>query len=214
MKHTSITIGIIEDDEEVRKGLEKYFLSQPEFEQVTVAPSVESFFEKAGDFSKLDVVLTDIGLPGKSGIEGIKLIKEKNPQIDVIMITVFKDPDKIFRSLCSGATGYILKGASFNEVKESILTILKGGSYMSPAIARKVVEYFSPLPKNTVNKLTLREEQIVKALVDGLSYKLIADRLSISVDTVRYHIKNIYTKLEVNSKSEVIAKFLKNPDMF
>lgn len=85
---------------------------------------------------------------------------------------------------------------------------------MSPTIARKIVEYFNPLQKLTESKLTQREEQIVKGLVDGLSYKLIADRLSISVDTVRYHIKNIYTKLEVNSKSEVIAKFLKNPDLF
>ncbi|PBQ34221.1 DNA-binding response regulator [Sphingobacteriaceae bacterium] len=214
MKHSNIFIAIIEDDADVRKGLERYFLSQPEFEKILAVPSVEAFFESPTDFSKIDVVLTDIGLPGKSGIEGIKLIKEKNPQTDVIMITVFKDSDKIFKSLCSGATGYILKGTSFEEIKESILTILKGGSYMSPTIARKIVEYFNPLQKLTESKLTQREEQIVKTLVDGLSYKLIADRLSISVDTVRFHIKNIYTKLEVNSKSEVIAKFLKNPDLF
>lgn len=214
MKHSNIFIAIIEDDLDIRTGLERYFLSQPEFESILSVPSVEAFFEAKIDFSKINVVLTDIGLPGKSGIEGIKLIKEKNPQTDVIMITVFKDSDKIFKSLCSGATGYILKGTSFEEIKESILTILKGGSYMSPTIARKIVEYFNPLQKLTESKLTQREEQIVKTLVDGLSYKLIADRLSISVDTVRYHIKNIYTKLEVNSKSEVIAKFLKNPDLF
>jgi len=214
MKYSNIYIAIIEDDQEIRTGLGKYFLSQPEFEKVLAVGSVEAFFESNVDFSKIDVVLTDIGLPGKSGIEGIKLIKEKNPQTDVIMITVFKDSDKIFKSLCSGATGYILKGTSFEEIKESILTILKGGSYMSPTIARKIVEYFNPLQKLTESKLTQREEQIVKGLVDGLSYKLIADRLTISVDTVRYHIKNIYTKLEVNSKSEVIAKFLKNPDLF
>jgi DNA-binding NarL/FixJ family response regulator len=214
MKHSNIYIAIIEDDQEIRTGLAKYFLSQLEFERVLAVASVEAFFESPVDFSKINVVLTDIGLPGKSGIEGIKMIKEKNPQTDVIMITVFKDSDKIFKSLCSGATGYILKGTSFEEIKESILTILKGGSYMSPTIARKIVEYFNPLQKLTESKLTQREEQIVKGLVDGLSYKLIADRLCISVDTVRYHIKNIYTKLEVNSKSEVIAKFLKNPDLF
>jgi DNA-binding NarL/FixJ family response regulator len=214
MKHSNIQVAIIEDDAEVAQGLKKYFLSQPEFVKVVCCASVESFFETVTDFSQIDVVLTDIGLPGKSGIEGIRMIKEKNPQTDVIMITVFKDSDKIFKSLCSGATGYILKGTSFDEIKESVLTILKGGSYMSPTIARKIVEYFNPAQKNTEGKLTQREEQIIKALVDGLSYKLIADRLSISVDTVRYHIKNIYTKLQVNSKSEVIAKFLKNPDMF
>ncbi len=214
MKHSNIQIAIIEDDDQVRKGLEKYFASQPEFNKVLAFSSVEDFFETVPDFSAIDVVLTDIGLPGKSGIEGIRMIREKNPQTDVIMITVFKDSDKIFKSLCSGATGYILKGTSFDEIKESVLTILKGGSYMSPTIARKIVEYFNPLQKLTENKLTLREEQIVKCLVDGLSYKLIADRLGISVDTVRYHIKNIYAKLQVNSKSEVIAKFLKNPGLF
>lgn len=125
MKHSNIYIAIIEDDEEIRSGLGKYFLSQPEFENVLTAASVEAFFESPLDFSKIDIVLTDIGLPGKSGIEGIKLIKEKNPQTDVIMITVFKDSDKIFKSLCSGATGYILKGTSFEEIKESISPFLK-----------------------------------------------------------------------------------------
>jgi len=214
MKQSNIYITIIEDDEEVRSGLQTYFESQVEFEVVEAFTSVEEFFEGVSDFSKIDIVLTDIGLPGKSGIEGIKMIKEKNPQIDVIMITVFKDADKIFKSLCSGATGYILKGTSFSEIKESVFTILKGGSYMSPTIARKIVQYFSPIQKIAESKLTVREEQIIKCLVDGLSYKLIADRLLISVDTVRYHIKNIYSKLQVNSKSEVIAKFLKNPEMF
>lgn len=213
MKQSNIRMVIIEDDEQVSRGLQKYFSGQPEFESVASFPSVESCFE-AVDFLKTDVVLTDIGLPGKSGIEGIRLIKEKNPQTDVIMITVFKDSDKIFKSLCSGATGYILKGTSFDEIKESVLTILNGGSYMSPTIARKIVEYFNPAQKNTGTNLTQREEQIIRGLVDGLSYKLIADRLGISVDTVRYHIKNIYAKLQVNSKSEVIARFLKNPDLF
>src|SRR3954469_25145678 len=185
MKHSSITIAIIEDDEQIGKGLETYFLSQPDFESVMRFTSVESFFETVSNFEKIDVVLTDIGLPGKSGIEGIRMIKEKNPQTDVIMITVFKDSDKIFKSLCSGATGYILKGTSFDEIKESALTILKGGSYMSPTIARKIVEYFNPLQRHAESKLTMREEQIIKGLVDGLSYKLIADRLSIAVDTVR-----------------------------
>lgn len=212
MKLSDIRIGIIEDDPVVLHGLQKYLQSCTEFSEVYAAASVEHFFETVTDFSKLDAVLTDIGLPGKSGIEGIRLIKEKNPGTDVIMITVFKDSEKIFQSLCSGATGYILKGATFEEIKESIFTILQGGSYMSPAIARKIVEYFKPVKKEPDKMLTVREEQIVQALVDGLSYKLIANRLTISMDTVRYHIKNIYTKLQVNSKTEVIAKFIKKSD--
>jgi len=209
MKQTQVHIAIIEDDVVVRRGLERYFNSQPEFEKVNTFDSVEAFFEPGNEQLTIDIVLTDIGLPGKSGIEGIRLIKERNPKTDIIMITVFNDSDKIFKSLCAGATGYILKGTSFNEIKESVLTILGGGSYMSPAIARKIVEYFKPVQKVNENKLTAREDQIIKGLVDGLSYKLIADRLLISVDTVRFHIKNVYAKLEVNSKTEVIAKYLK-----
>ena len=209
MKYTNINIAIIEDDLIVLKGLEKYFSNQQEFKTIQTFGSVESFFELVDLTYSIDIVLTDIGLPGASGIEGIKMIKEKMPKTDVIMITVFKDADKIFKSLCAGATGYILKGASFDEIKESLLTVLGGGSYMSPTIARKIVEYFNPQPKKSDSTLTSKEEQIVKALVEGLSYKLIADRLSISIDTVRYHIKNIYSKLQVNSKSEVISKSLK-----
>lgn len=208
MKQSDIHLAIIEDDEEIRNGLTTFFKRCPEITQVVSAGSVEDFFKTMENVSRPDVVLTDIGLPGRSGIEGIRMIRDKWPGTDIIMITVFKDADKIFKSLCAGATGYILKGASFSEIRESVLTILNGGSYMSPTIARKIVEYFNP--NKTESQLTPREEQIVKGLVDGLSYKLIADRLSISVDTTRYHIKNIYAKLQVNSKTEVIAKYLKN----
>lgn len=208
MEKSNISLAIIEDDKLIRLGLEKYFSNQPEFDKVLAVESVEAFFSEVGD-RKVNVVLTDIGLPGKSGIEGIKMIKEKYASVDVIMITVFKDSDKIFQSLCAGAAGYILKGTPFDDIKESVLTILGGGSYMSPTIARKVVEYFNPSKKRPESKLTSREEQIVKCLVDGLSYKLIANRLSLSIDTVRYHIKNIYSKLQVNSKSEVISKSLR-----
>ncbi|MBS4066708.1 MAG: response regulator transcription factor [Chitinophagaceae bacterium] len=212
MKQVNIHIAVIEDDPVVRKGLEKYFRSQPEFGNVTAIESVENLFENNINFPELDIVLTDIGLPGKSGIEGIKLIKDKKPEVDVIMITVFTDADKIFQSLCAGATGYILKGASFDEIKESVFTILNGGSYMSPSIARKIVEYFKPAKKNSQAGLSIREEQIIKCLIEGLSYKLIAARLTISTDTVRFHIKNIYSKLQVNSKSEVIARYFKEKE--
>jgi len=209
MKLSDIHILLIEDDTIVRNGLERYFLSQAEFGKVYSSASVEALSEMAVDYSKLNIVLTDIGLPGRSGIEGIRIIKEKNPRTDVIMITVYKDADRIFQSLCAGATGYILKGASFDEIRESVFTIIQGGSYMSPGIARKIVEYFKPVKKDSTTGLSVREEQIVKCLVEGLSYKLIASRLSVSIDTVRFHIKNIYAKLQVNSKSEVIAKYFK-----
>lgn len=209
MKHSNIVMALIEDDREVREGLKSFFESQPEFDTIYAFESVEDFFEHPAASRTVNIVLTDIGLPGKSGIEGIRLIRERKQDADVVMITVFRDAEKIFQSLCAGATGYILKGSSFTEIRECVFTILGGGSYMSPAIARRVVEYFSPPRRNSSPALTQREEQIVRGLVDGLSYKLIAARLEISIDTVRYHIKNIYAKLEVNSKTEVISRYLR-----
>ncbi len=205
-----INISIIEDDYVIRNGIEVYFQTQELFNEIYSFESVESFFETV-EKEKLivDVVLTDIGLPGMSGIEGIKLIKEKLKITDIIMLTVFKDENRIFKSICAGATGYLLKGTPFPEITEAIKIIRLGGSYMSPAIARKVIEYFNPPKQKNESELSSRERQIIQALVDGLSYKMIGDRLSISIDTVRFHIKNIYLKLQVNSKTEVISKSLK-----
>lgn len=154
----------------------------------------------------------DIQLPGMSGIEGIGIIKDKYPEIDIIMLTVYHDSHKIFDSLCAGASGYLLKHTSLPEIKESILNLLNGGAPMSPQIARKVINHFQeqePRKSNVESSLTPREHDIVNGLVDGLSYKMIADRYDISIDTVRAHIRNIYKKLHVNSKAEVIAKSLK-----
>ena len=148
-------------------------------------------------------------MPGMSGIDGMKLIKREFPDIDIIMLTVYNDADKIFQSLCAGATGYLLKNTPLDEIREGIELLKKGGSPMSPQIARKVVEYFSTDKKALPSLLSEKENEIVIALVDGLSYKLIADRLNISIETVRFHIKNIYRKLHVHSKAEVISKSLK-----
>jgi DNA-binding NarL/FixJ family response regulator len=209
MQNQSTYVGIIEDDAEIRNGIITYLSGIPGISNVWGAGSVEDFFELLPDHPQTNIVLTDIGLPGKSGIEGIKLIRQTIKNCDVIMLTVFNDDNKIFKSLCAGASGYLLKGASLNQIGEAVHVIANGGSYMSPAIARKVITYFNPKPKTT-EALTVKEKQIVQALVDGLSYKMIADRLLISIDGVRYHIKNIYTKLQVNSKGEVISKSIKN----
>jgi DNA-binding NarL/FixJ family response regulator len=201
-------VCIIEDDKVIREGLMAYLSLQDMFEEVQTFASMEEFLEHAG-MVRADVILTDIGLPGMSGIEGMRLIREKFPDADIIMLTVFKDENRIFRSMCAGATGYLLKGTPFPEILEAIRIIRAGGSYMSPAIARKVIEYFNPPRAAKQEQLSAREKQIVQALVDGLSYKLVADRLGISIDTVRSHIKNIYLKLQVNSKAEVISRSLK-----
>lgn len=204
-------IALVEDDVEIRKALSFFLSSCKEFGGVSEFGSVEAIMEKVGEGYVPDVVLMDINLPGKSGIEGIYLLKEKFAETDIIMLTIYNDEHKIFDSLCAGATGYLLKNTPLNEVKQGIINLHNGGSPMSPQIARKVIKHFKkPSASNKFKEqLSERENEIVDALVDGLSYKLIADRLFISVDTVRFHIKNIYKKLQVNSKAEVIAKALK-----
>jgi DNA-binding NarL/FixJ family response regulator len=210
MKRTEeLNIAIIEDDDVVRNGLERYFSAEDFCKKASSFVSMESFFEELDKGLQADVILTDIGLPGMSGIDGIRQIKERIKGADIIMLTVFKDENRIFKSLCAGATGYLVKDTPFSAIKDAIIDIRNGGSSMSPAIARIVVEYFNPPRKKQAEALTAREKQIVQGLVDGLSYKLIADRLSISIDTIRTHIKKIYTKLEINSKTELINKSFK-----
>ncbi len=203
-----LTLAIVEDIADIRNNLAEFFAGQDEIATVTAVESMEDFFESLGRNRVPDVVLSDIGLPGMSGIEGIKRIKEQYPETDVIMLSVFNNSERIFQSICAGATGYALKDTPLPELKKAVLDVHAGGSYMTPSIARKVMEYF--MPKRASDELlTAKEKQIVVAMTEGLSYKLIADRLSISIDGVRFHIKNIYRKLQVNSKAEVIGKFHK-----
>ncbi len=203
-----IKLAIIEDGEHVRDSIREFFSMQENIVLVLIAESMEDFLEAAGEqrMEAPDVVLSDINLPGMSGIEGIRYIKELFPSADIIMLTVFNDSTRIFQSLCAGATGYALKNTSMPELLRAILEIKAGGSYMSPSIARKVVEHFAPVRRHDEDVLSPREMQVIKALTEGLSYKLIADRLSISIDTIRTHIKHIYRKLHVNSKAEVLNK--------
>ncbi len=202
-----ISVGIVEDDPEIRTGLQKYLNSQPEFVCSIAEESVENFLKNTSSSQPLDVLLLDIGLPGMSGIHGIPKIKDRFPEIEIAMLTVYDDSEKIFQSLCAGASGYILKATPLKKIKEFIIDLYQGGSPMSPQIARKVVEYFHPSPrKYQPSVLTPREKEIVNGLVNGLSYKMIAAEMGISIETVRHHIKSIYRKLHVNSKAEVISK--------
>ena len=203
-----IQLALIEDDVVVRNYLSAFFLRQEGLHCRVAAASVEDFFAQAATVEQLDIVLTDIGLPGKSGIEGIPEIKKRFPDAAVIILSVYIDSDRIFQALCAGAVGYLQKDTAMEEILECINIISKGGAVMSPLIARKVVDYFAP-KRSYKELLTAKEQQVVAAMVDGLSYKMIAVRLGISLETVRQHIKNIYRKLQVNSKAEVIIKSLK-----
>ncbi len=204
-------VGIVEDNRKIRDLIQRYLDMQEELRCPVAVDTVEEMLEHLEEHQRPDVILMDIQLPGMSGIEGIGIIKEKYPEIEIIMLTVYHDSHKIFDSLCAGASGYLLKHTSLPEIKDSVLKLLKGGAPMSPQIARKVINHFQDnAPKrNADSELTPREHDIVNGLVDGLSYKMIADRYDISIDTVRAHIRNIYKKLHVNSKAEVIAKSLK-----
>ncbi len=205
-----INVAIIEDDEEIRTAITEYLNAQPQMSCEFAESSVESFLSKLSEETLPDVILTDIGLPGMSGITGIKIIKERFPETDILMLTVHNDSEKIFQSLCAGASGYLLKNTPFPQIKEGIETLHNGGAPMSPEIARKVIERFRPqVSASPESGLTDREKEIVGGLVDGLSYKMIGDRMNISIQTVRVHIKNIYKKLQIHSKAEVIGKSLR-----
>jgi DNA-binding NarL/FixJ family response regulator len=205
-----ITVAIVEDDHEIREVLQQHIDAQQDFMCELAVESVEELLPRLGGNLSTDVILMDIGLPGMSGISGIKLIKNRFPDIDIIMLTVHHDSHKIFESLRAGASGYLLKNTPLAEISKAITTLHDGGAPMSPQIARKVIEHFSPQQHaEPPSPLSPREEEIVVGLVDGLSYKMIADRLQISTETVRFHIKSIYRKLHVHSKAEVITKSLR-----
>lgn len=206
-----INVGIVEDNVKIRGLIQRFLDMQENLSCKVAVDSVEEMLEYLKEYEKPDVMLMDIQLPGMSGIEGIGIIKKKYPDIEIMMLTIYHDSHKIFDSLMAGASGYLLKHTSLTEIKESIENLAAGGAPMSPQIARKVIQHFNDpeQKKKPESDLTPREQDIVNGLVDGLSYKLIADRFDISIDTVRAHIRNIYKKLHVNSKAEVIAKSLR-----
>jgi DNA-binding NarL/FixJ family response regulator len=212
----SITLALIEDDAPIREGLCEYLNGQPEFACVLVAESVEEFLARLPTAPALPtLILCDIGLPGRTGIEGLPLIKAQLPTADVLMLSVFTDAKRVFNALCAGAVGYLLKNTPLPELKQHLLQVAAGGSPMSPSVARHVIASFHPAPAPASGeKLTPREREIVKGIEDGLNYKLIAERLFISPETVRNHIRHVYRKLEVNSKGELLALKLKQQRPF
>lgn len=205
-----IQLCIVEDRPVIRESLEKYFGAHPAIDVNLVAISIENFLEqvKTKKDIAVNLVLLDIGLPGMSGIAGISRIKEFFPEADIVMLTTFEDDKNIFNALCAGACSYISKRTSLAKIQEALFVVHRGGSYMSPSIARNIARHFMPKAKQEHEPLTARQKQIVEGLVEGLSYKMIADKLDISIDTVRFHIKRIYRALEVNSKAEIIRKSL------
>jgi len=204
-----IRIAVVEDDKTVREGLQMLLNGSPGFSCVAAYGNGEDAVAGLPEVNP-DVVLMDINLPGISGIECILALKEQKVPMQFIMLTVFEDADDIFHSLSAGATGYLLKQTPPAKLLEAIQDVYRGGSPMSGEIARKVVQSFQhPVPNYaSSNSLTKREDEILSYLVKGYFYKEIAGLLFISVETVRTHIRNIYEKLQVRTRSEAILKYL------
>jgi len=210
MSKESVTdVAIVEDNAALGSSLRKIVESATEFRCIGVWASAEEALKKIDAF-RPHVVLMDINLPGMSGIEATARVKQHLPEIQVIMVTVYRDHDKIFAALKAGASGYLLKRSTPAEVRDAIRDVRQGGAPMTAEIARRVVEAFhQPVKTGQTDdlKLSKRETEILELLCEGLANKEIADRLDISVETVRVHLKHVYEKLHVRSRTEAAMKF-------
>lgn len=205
-----IRVAILDDEEDFREILSDLLNKSDGFK------CVGTYNDYSDAISKIendlpDILLLDIEMPGKSGIETLKLLKNVYPNIQVMMLTVYSDSEKIFQSLRSGAVGYLLKKSPTEKLLEAIQEAYDGGAPFSGEVARKVLDYFqTPVSKINSSLLSDREKEVLVALVEGHSTKAIADKLFVSFHTVRFHLHNIYIKLHVNSRAEAVAKAIRN----
>ena len=205
-----IRVAIVDDDEEIREGLSWIVRETDGYELTGAYKNVADAARGIADI-RPDVVLMDIGLPGTSGIEGVRQLKDRFPQVQFVMQTVYADDENIFQSLRAGAVGYLLKKTPTAQFLQAVSDAYEGGAPMSGEIARKVLQYFQQPVKKSASSYELsdRELDVLKALTEGHSYKAIADKLFVSVHTVRFHLHNIYEKLHVSSRAEAVAKVMK-----
>ena len=201
---------IYEDNELLRTGLSDFLSTDSEIEIVGAYADANNV---VADIESLmpNVVLMDIGMPGTTGIEAVKKIKEKSPSPEILMLTGFDDDKNIFESITAGASGYLLKKTSPKNIIEAVKDAHSGGAPMTSSVAKQVLQLFVGKPVTGSNDflLTPKEKEVLNLLVNGFSYKMIASEMAISIETVRSHIKHIYEKLHVNSKSEAVALALK-----
>ncbi|MCC9135894.1 response regulator [Pontibacter silvestris] len=204
-----IRIGVVEDSQVFVKSLELYFSMSDSVEMAFATDELEAIPELCKKH-KPDVILMDVNLGYFTGIEGLKLVLQTSPHIKVLMLTAISDDKNLFDAIAHGASGYLLKGIPASDVESSIIETYKGGAPMTPIVASRILQVFrqNNLSQRPHEDLTHRENDILKALVKGLSYKQVATELNISLGTVRTHIEHIYAKLGVNSKAEAVAKFL------
>jgi DNA-binding NarL/FixJ family response regulator len=201
---------MVEDQRRTREGLQALIEGSQGFLCVAAWKSMEEALAAATSPAP-DVLLLDLGLPGMSGIDGILPMRERYPETLIVILTVYEDNDRVFEALCAGATGYLLKNTPPAKLLDFLRDAVKGGSPMSPEIARRVVELFRRFrpPEKAQYNLTPHEVRLLKLLVEGHSYKTAAVELGVSINTVAFHVQNIYGKLQVHSKSEAVARALR-----
>jgi len=206
-----IKVLLYEDNAQLREGLTMLISGSDGFEVVAAFKNCNNVVEEVEAY-RPDVILMDIDMPGINGIEGLKRLREYNREVKVLMLTVFDDNKNVFQAISNGANGYILKKTPPSKLLEYISEAQSGGAPMTASIATQVLKMFSSMnnEKGEDYNLSEREKQVLQLLVDGYSYKMIAGEMFISIDTVRSHIKKIYEKLHVNSKSEAVAKAFKD----
>ncbi len=207
----TIKVAIIEDRREIRDGLAMLIGGTEGFRCTGGFRSMEEALAKIS-FELPDIALCDIGLPGMSGIEGMRILKERYPDLLLLMLTVYDDDERIFDALCAGACGYLLKKTPPARLLESLKESVNGGSPMSPEVARRVIALFRDIrpPERADYELTPHETRLLKLLVEGHNYKTAALELNVSINTISFHMRHIYEKLQVHSKSEAVAKALRD----
>jgi DNA-binding NarL/FixJ family response regulator len=207
-----INVAIVEDNDTIREGLAVLINGTNGYKCIGSFRDCETFLLKLGTLDA-NVVLMDIALPGISGIEGIKEAKKIKPDIDILMLTIYEDSEKVFDALCAGACGFLVKKTPPLKLLEAIKEVYEGGSPMSSQIARQVITAFKESKdvksQTQEYELSTREKEVINLLAGGNNYQQIANQLFISVDTVRHHIKNIYKKLHVHTQSEAVAKAIR-----
>ena len=205
-----IRAAIVEDQRDIREGLRVLIDGTDGYRCAGVYRSME---EALGGIASdtPDVVLCDIGLPGMSGIDGIRVLKGRYPRLSLLMLTVYDDDDRIFDALCAGACGYLLKRTAPSRLLESLREAVSGGAPMSPEVASRVIALFREIrpPERADYDLTPHETRLLKLLVDGHNYTTAAAELKVSYNTVKFHMRHIYEKLQVHSKTEAVAKAMR-----
>lgn len=207
----TITTAIVEDIRDIREGLTTLINFTEGFTCNGSYRSMEDAIPKIKG-NVPDVLLSDIGLPGMNGIEGIRILKDLYPDMTVLMLTVYDDDERIFDAICAGATGYLLKRTAPAKLLENIREAVEGGAPMSPEVASRVIKLFREVrpPERVDYDLTPHETRLLKLLVDGHNYTTAAEELNVSFNTIKFHMRHIYEKLQVHSKSEAVSLALKN----